>query len=471
VRAGELNDPNAYTVLSPRQQVTPTPYAIYAKNAGTVSGGITGSGTGNRIAKFTTSNTIGNAAIYENSQGRIGIRGAPFWGSGFPGSPGYGPDLHVNAADKFVDVWLGDANSTNGAKLGQLSFVGYGGGLWPPERTYAAITGLITDSGQYHKGALSFYTATGEGLGGTTFKEQMRITNSGKVGIGTTNPQTDLHVHGSVGAIRMTNPTTGITNGLQLGFITDNSVDAAVWNTAGGGYLKFGTVGYERMRITADGKVGIRTDAPTGILHVAGGTAYSGQDGLGITLKAEDGYSVNGLYGDGTDGGDIILMPGLGGNGGWFSGADGEPGGVGIGTTNPGTYKLYVAGTAYSTGGWQSSDLRFKKNIETIDSPLEKIMNIKGVSFEWKTSEYKDKGFSEGRHYGVIAQDVEQVLPQIVKEGPDGEKAVSYTELIPILTEAIKEQQKQIDSLRSEVKFLQETIQQHQFNSDKKVQQ
>jgi hypothetical protein len=368
--------------------------------------------------------------------------------------------LHVNAGASFADVWLGDANSTNGAELGRLAFVGYGGVIAPPETIYAAITGRIIDKAN-SKGALSFYT-------GTT--EQMRISSSGKVGIGTTDPQTDLHVHGSVGAIRMTNPTTGITNGLQLGFITDNSVDAAVWNSAGGGYLKFGTASYERMRITSDGKVGIGTENPTGILHVDGGVSYG--DGTNITLKAQDGYNAGGgPTGDGGDGGDIILMPGLGGNGGWWSGADGEPGGVGIGTTNPGTYKLYVAGAAYSTGGWQSSDLRFKKNIETIDSPIEKIMNIKGVSFEWKTSEYKDKGLPEGRHYGVIAQEVEKVLPEIVKEGPNGEKAVSYIELIPILTEAIKEQQKQIDSLRSEVKFLQETIQQHQFNSDKEVQQ
>jgi hypothetical protein len=245
--------------------------------------------------------------------------------------------LHVNAGVSFADVWLGDANSTNGAELGRLAFVGYGGVLAPPETIYAAITGRIVDHANF-KGALSFYTSS---------TEQMRISSSGKVGIGTTDPQTDLHVHGSVGAIRMTNPTTGIANGLQLGFITDNSVDAAIWNSAGGGYLKFGTASYERMRITSDGKVGIRTDAPTGILHVAGGTAYSGQDGLGITLKAEDGYSVGGLYGDGTDGGDIILMPGLGGYGGWFSGSDGELGGVGIGTTGP-TEKLVVNGSINS---------------------------------------------------------------------------------------------------------------------------
>jgi hypothetical protein len=97
------------------------------------------------------------------------------------------------------------------------------------------------------------------------------------------------------------------------------------------------------------------------------------------------------------------------------------------------------------------SDRRFKENIETIESPLEKIQSIQGVSFEWKKSEYEEKGFPAGRHFGVIAQEVEEVLPEIVKEGPDGDKAVSYTELVPILTEAIKQQQQQIEDLQQEV--------------------
>jgi hypothetical protein len=130
---------------------------------------------------------------------------------------------------------------------------------------------------------------------------------------------------------------------------------------------------------------------------------------------------------------------------------DFSTGNVGIGTTSPGSFRLYVNGAAYSTGGWLGSDRRFKENIETIESPLEKIQSIKGVSFEWKRSEYEEKGFPAGRHFGVIAQEVEEVLPEIVKEGPDGDKAVSYTELVPILTEAIKQQQKQIEDLQQEV--------------------
>jgi hypothetical protein len=122
-------------------------------------------------------------------------------------------------------------------------------------------------------------------------------------------------------------------------------------------------------------------------------------------------------------------------------------GNAGIGTPTPGSYKLYVAGSAYSTGGWVSSDQRFKENIAVIESPLEKVRNIRGVVYTWKREQYKDKGFPEGRHFGVIAQEVEQVLPEVVKEGPEGEKAVAYTELVPILVEAIKEQQQMINAL------------------------
>jgi len=51
----------------------------------------------------------------------------------------------------------------------------------------------------------------------------------------------------------------------------------------------------------------------------------------------------------------------------------------------------------------------------------------------------------------VVAQEVERVLPEVVKEGPGGEKSVSYTEIVPVLIEAIKEQQKEIERLKMEV--------------------
>ncbi|MBI5103195.1 MAG: tail fiber domain-containing protein [Nitrospirae bacterium] len=126
-------------------------------------------------------------------------------------------------------------------------------------------------------------------------------------------------------------------------------------------------------------------------------------------------------------------------------------GSAGIGTSTPGGYKLYVAGSAYTTGAWQSSDEKFKKNILQVDNALEKVLSLDGVSYEWKTDEYKEKGFPDGRHYGFIAQDIEKVLPEVIRDGPEDEKAVAYAEIIPVLIEAIKEQQKAIEKLKSDL--------------------
>ena len=118
---------------------------------------------------------------------------------------------------------------------------------------------------------------------------------------------------------------------------------------------------------------------------------------------------------------------------------------VGIGTTgNPGGYALYVNGAVYAASGYASSDARFKDDIQEIEQPLQKVLSMEGVNYRWKAEEFSDRGFPEGRHYGVIAQEIEKVLPEIVMEN-EGEKAVSYTEIIPVLIEAMKEQQSQIE--------------------------
>lgn len=130
-----------------------------------------------------------------------------------------------------------------------------------------------------------------------------------------------------------------------------------------------------------------------------------------------------------------------------------ESGFVGIGTTNP-QFKLDVQGVVASNGQALTSDAKFKKNILPIDNPLSKILKIDGVSYEWKVNEHMNKDFDEGRHYGVIAQEIEKVLPEIVTERPDGTKTVAYTEIIPVLIEAIKEQQKEIEVLKKKLSHL-----------------
>lgn len=134
-------------------------------------------------------------------------------------------------------------------------------------------------------------------------------------------------------------------------------------------------------------------------------------------------------------------------------------GSIGVNTAAYDGFSLYVNGDAYTTGGtWQSSDICWKKNIYPIQDALLKISRLNGVSFEWKTEEYPEKEFAEGPQIGLIAQEVETVIPEIVRTDAEGHKAVSYEKLTPLLIEAVKEQQEQIRLLKAEIELLRREI-------------
>jgi len=100
--------------------------------------------------------------------------------------------------------------------------------------------------------------------------------------------------------------------------------------------------------------------------------------------------------------------------------------------------------TAYA-----SSDRRLKKNIRTIKNPLEKLMELNGVEFRW---DEKKQDLYKGKDVSVIAQDVQMVLPSAVRESTSGYLQVNYDKIIPLLIEAIKEQQFQINDLKRQLK-------------------
>jgi hypothetical protein len=103
---------------------------------------------------------------------------------------------------------------------------------------------------------------------------------------------------------------------------------------------------------------------------------------------------------------------------------------------------------------YASSDERLKDNIKPIEEPVKKTRLITGVEFDWNETL---QTIYKGHDIGVIAQEIELVMPEIVTTRDDGYKAVKYEKIVALLIEAIKEQQVSIESLESRIKKLEET--------------
>lgn len=126
-----------------------------------------------------------------------------------------------------------------------------------------------------------------------------------------------------------------------------------------------------------------------------------------------------------------------------------------------GTVALVVGGQINANGTIYNSDARYKKNIFTLNNALEKVMQLRGVGYEMRKEEFPDKQFSEGAQVGLIAQEVEKVVPEVVVTNADGYKSVDYAKLVPVLIEALKTQQQQrqddlkrIEKLEAQIKQL-----------------
>ena len=118
-------------------------------------------------------------------------------------------------------------------------------------------------------------------------------------------------------------------------------------------------------------------------------------------------------------------------------------GNVGINRTNP-SEKLDVNGNVKAVDFNTTSDRNLKENIQTIENPLAKVAEIRGVNFDWKETQKPSMG--------VIAQEVEKVLPELVTDS--GTKTVNYNGLIGLLIEVVKDQQTQINSLNERLSQL-----------------
>lgn len=129
-------------------------------------------------------------------------------------------------------------------------------------------------------------------------------------------------------------------------------------------------------------------------------------------------------------------------------------GNIGIGTFSSG-FRLDIEGTLRAIGITNASDKRWKKNISPIADALDKIADLNGVNYECRRDEYADKNFPKGKQYGLIAQEVENIIPELVNTDPDGYKSIEYGKLVAVLIEGMKEQQEIINKLDKKVTEMQ----------------
>jgi type VI protein secretion system component Hcp len=186
-----------------------------------------------------------------------------------------------------------------------------------------------------------------------------------------------------------------------------------------------------------------------------------------LLATTEGGYlavsDVGGTAGDGftvtvTDDESTLRLSDGGSNTGVYLEADSVTGGrLGINNDSP-AEALQVGGNICASGTiGVCSDVRFKKNVETIAGALAAIEHLRGVRFKWKRDEFPQQRFTDDSQMGFVAQEIVEVVPEIVSQGSDGYYSVDYGKLTPLLVEAVKELKAQNEELLRRIETLEKS--------------
>jgi hypothetical protein len=300
--------------------------------------------------------------------------------------------------------------------------------------------------------------------------EAMRISANGRIGIGTNNPLTPLHLlspDADFQGVRISRP--GKTNEINAMVAAG---DYGYLDLGGGTTLRGGAGA--GLGSTFGGDVQIGSPSARGALRVTGATP------TGPDLSLEDARSCGHTYtlwSGGSGCGNFDIQDGTRGVMALTIRYDGN---VGLGNVNP-AFALDVSGSVHATSSLQAndfvscvnvfasgnlnagydvhasgnlyfsgsslccSDIRYKTNVASIGDGLCLVQRLRGVRFDWRRQDFPEKRFGKERQLGFIAQEARSALPEVVKEDEQGFLSVDYAKVVPVLVEAIKEQQAQIE--------------------------
>ena len=264
--------------------------------------------------------------------------------------------------------------------------------------------------------------------------DKLVVTAAGRVGIGTETPArqvhvdgpgvTEIHSGGAVGGFSFANRNT------QSFVETPAAGERWVWYAQDGRARLWS--GVNRLAVLPSGEVGIGTDLPTAMLHVAGSARVQGATTLdsavtlGGDLTVGDDLQVDGdVFVDG-----ILDIDGNA----QFDRNVSIDGNLDVDGSAQFDGTVNVDATLFADA-YDVSDLRLKQNVEPVRHALALLLKLQGRSFEWQDP----KKAKRGRTMGLIADEVEQVLPEWVVTSPSGYKAITTTGMDALVVEAIRE--------------------------------